>query len=187
MSQDTDREERRPGRWASKEPHVSEFGRAMDTMQVEVSTPNGQLFASVRGWYDLHIGILPGFAERAGDRETAHQLTQLARLLCAARQRRYHQLIEEHLSPPVGPMSERARAFRERQDQTTVSGRSADGAVTFTTTGLTTFDCSVEPGSVDRLGSEGIAKDAAEAANLAVWEWLSSIDDLKRQRREQGW
>lgn len=187
MSPEAGSTEPRPGRWASKEPHVSEFGRAMDAMHIDVSTPNGQLFASVRGWYDVHIGIYPGYAERVGDRETAHQLTQLVRLLCVARQRRYHALVEEYLSPPPGPESARSRAFRERQDQTTVTGRSADGAVTFTTTGLSSFDCRLEPGSVDRLGSEGVAKDATEAANLAIWEWLSSIDDLKRRRREEGW
>lgn len=175
------------GQWQKTTPHVSPFGKAMDALHVTASTPNEQLFGEVNGWYDVRISIMPGFAERAGDRETAHQLTQLARVLFAVRQKAYRALVEEHLSPPVGPMSARRRAFRDRQDATTVTGSSADGSVTVTSTGLDSWFVEIVPGSVDRLGSAGLARAATEAANQIVWQWLSSIDDLKRRREEEGW
>jgi hypothetical protein len=175
------------GLWARKEPHLSQFGQAMDALEVRVSTPNEQLFGEVRGWYEVRVAILAGYAERVGDQETARQLTQLARLLFAARQREYRALVEEHLSPPVVPLSGRAKEFRERQDATMVEGISADGAVSVTSVGLNSFHVSLVRGTADRIGSAGIAADATEAANQLVWAWLSSIDELKKQRREEGW
>ena len=69
------------------QPHVSPFGRAMDSLHVTAYTPNEQVFGGLSGWYDVRIGIAPGYAERVGDSEIAAQLTRLARILFAERTR----------------------------------------------------------------------------------------------------
>ncbi|RYB93171.1 hypothetical protein EUA93_01645 [Nocardioides oleivorans] len=149
---------------------------------VDVSTPNGQLFAHLRWPDQIEITIDPGFAERRGDQETGEQLSRLARLLFAARAATYEGVKKQVLEPNV-PHIERPRdiAYREAYEKLAVEASSNDGSVSVTCVGLQFWTVTVAPGSADRIGTSGIAQAATEAANKVVAELRQAVRDLRHE------
>ncbi|SEB59878.1 hypothetical protein SAMN04489844_0639 [Nocardioides exalbidus] len=161
--------------------HVSPFGRAVDAMHVSASTAGDALFAEINGWYAVRVGIAPGHAERTSDAEMAAQVTQLARLIFVARTREYYRLMDVHLQPnPVSLRRTRDHLESSVEDKQ-VTGYAAGGAVEVTSIGMKQFVIQLQPGTCERLGSDGLGAALTTAANEMVAAWLLVLADYKKQ------
>ncbi|MCD4535797.1 hypothetical protein LRP67_17040 [Nocardioides sp. cx-169] len=157
---------------------MTTYPEAAARIELEVMTPNEQLFGRLRGKYDVTITIAPGFAERAGDRETAVQLGRLCRLIFLHRAQRLRRVEEETMQPgPPEPPSAKDLEFQRRYEELTVSETSSDGTMTLTVVGLSNWTWDIASGTVDRRGSDGVAANATEVANAVA---LRLADEVRK-------
>lgn len=148
-----------------------------DNLELRVALPNEQVLAELHGRRRVTVTILPGHAERVGEQELSGQLARLARLLFAHRAAAFQRLNKEYLGTetmqrPPRPQDEE---FRRAYEALAVSGSSRDGSVTCTTLGMEHWTVDIEPGSVARLGSSGLAQATTEAANELVENALAAV------------
>ncbi|GEP36708.1 hypothetical protein NPS01_03710 [Nocardioides psychrotolerans] len=148
---------------------MTTYPEAAARIDLEVMTPNEQLFGRLRGKYDVTITIAPGYAARAGDRETAVQLGRLCRLIFVHRAERLQRIEEQTMQPGAPePETEKDHEFARRYEQLSVSETSSDATMTLTVVGLSTWSWEIAPGTADRRGSDGVAASATEVANAVA-------------------
>lgn len=159
---------------------MATYNQLADRIDLEVCTRNEQLFARLRGRFDVTVTIVPGYAERAGDTETAAQLDRLSRLLFAHRAERLNRIGNETLEPlSTHRHSAKDTEFERRYAEITVTESAADGAVGLTVVGLSRWSWTIEPGTVERLGSEGVAEHVTDIANRVVRRLADEVHRLK--------
>lgn len=159
---------------------MTTYPEAAARLHLEVCTPNEQLFARLRGKYDITIAIAPGYAERVGDAETATQLGRLSRLLFLHRADRLRRLDNEILEPgSPRPETERDREFARRYEGITVAETSADGTVGLTAIGLTHWTWGITRGTAELYGGQHIATAATEVANKVALQLAEDVRRLK--------
>ncbi|MCW2792704.1 MAG: hypothetical protein JWO76_1802 [Nocardioides sp.] len=158
------------------------LSEAVRSMRVSVSTPNGQVLGEVRGRYEVVVRFEPGYAERVGETELAGQVQRLGRLLFAHRAAAYEELKRAILQPSRSPRPRPGGETYERAyDALSVTGESRDGSVHVTVGGLRSWVVHIDPGAIERLGGEGVARATSEAANDLV---ARVVTEIKRLRLE---
>ncbi len=157
---------------------MATYGELAERLDITVHTPNEQVFGRLLGEYDITIWFHPGYPERVGDQEIAGQLGKLSRLLFAARAAGLRRIEIETLGAPWQPRkSERREEFERRYADIAVTESSPDGSVSVSVVGLSSFAWTIAPGSVDRLGTDGLGQVATDLANRVV----AALRDAVRQ------
>lgn len=151
---------------------MSDLRTQVEAMRVEVSLPDGSMFATVTGAHSVRIGLRPGTFESLEERELATKLERLSRLTFAARKGAYDQIRRRVLGAVGTPASPRVREERARLEEilaaTASSGSSADGSVTVDTVSLAHWSVRIEPGATQRLDETGFVAAVNEAAERLV-------------------
>lgn len=159
---------------------MTTYAELAERMEVEVCTPNEQLFARLRGRYDVTITISPGFVERAGDAETETQLGRLSRLLFMHRADKVNKIKITTLGAPLSHReTERDLEFQRRYAELTVTESSTDGSVSLTVVGLSSWSWTIAHGSAAQHGSERIAAAATDVANKITRRLADEVRRLK--------
>lgn len=150
------------------------------SIDITVATPNDQLFARLRGKYDVTITIRPGFVERAGDPETEVQLGRLCRLLFLHRADRLNRIDAELMDTiprPPRQLGPRDLEFERRYEQIGVTETSSDGSLSLHVVGMQSWVWEVQPGTTARQTSEQVAHSATEVANRMA---LRLADEVRK-------
>lgn len=159
---------------------MTTYPEAAARVELEVSTPNEQLFARLQGKYDITIHIAAGFAERAGEQETATQLGRLCRLLFLHRADRLNRVKEEVMQPgPARPPKPEDVEFEKRYELLAATETSNDGSMSLTTVALSSWAWKIRRGTIESVGSGGVAERATEVANKMAFRLAEEVRQLK--------
>src|SRR5262245_11349524 len=81
--------------WATRTRSGMGITERVERMVVRVSSPSGSVSAQIHGRNDVQIFFALGYYQRAEEHDLESQLTQVARLLWAARMREYNAIITD--------------------------------------------------------------------------------------------
>ncbi len=156
----------------------------LDRMSARAASPDGNILGELTHRTQLTLSFRGDSYDRYhSDSDLASQLTGLARLLWAAREREYFAVIsdlsgEAVSSEPVA-LGRRDREYREARDEIVAEGRSADGRVRVQVRGMRQWSVHCAQGTVRALTQEQFCAAAAQATTQLIDDQTSKIRQLK--------
>ncbi|HEY7177519.1 MAG TPA: hypothetical protein VH442_21590 [Micromonosporaceae bacterium] len=155
----------------------------LDTMQVRVVSPDGNISGLLRGRSDVMITFREGAYQRYTEQALAEQLVALARLLWAGRTREYYAALSEAFGHPItgesAAIGERELAYRAARDELVAEGVSSDGLVYLGAQGMRAFAVRIAEGALATLTEDEFAARAYEASHAMIADQFAKIRRLK--------
>lgn len=161
---------------------MTTYGEEAAKIDITVHSKNEQVFARIRGEYDVTIWITAGYLERAGEYEVATRLGMVSRLLFAHRGAALKQVQNKTMGVPSSPSrASRNAEYQERYEEIWHTEASADGSVVCSCLGLHTWTWELQPGVADRMSSDELGVVATDVANRMVQGLRVAVADLNRE------
>ena len=155
----------------------------LDRMRVSADIARGAVVARVDGRTRVSLSFLPGVYQRADESELARELTNLAKLLWAARTREYYAIVSdvtgETRTQEAHAVNQRDVDFFAARDELVAEGRSFDDRIQITVQGMRSFRVRIAPGTLRTLTEEEFAERAGEAGSELVRDQLRKVRELK--------
>jgi len=156
---------------------TDEFDELIERSEVTVTTPNGNVTATVRGERDVTVGFAPGFYATCSTVQLQDNLQTVARLLFVAARREHLEQIraftgrdaDEMQSRPE-PQTPRDHDYYTRLAKLCAEGESDDGLVSVSAVGQQEYVGRVKPGGLDRVPQAQMEASCAQAANRMLAE-----------------
>jgi hypothetical protein len=162
---------------------VIDFDRAWAETEIQVVSPNEQIFLTLVGDAEVRVSFAHGYVERTSYALMVEQLVRLGRAAFAARTKAFYALRSEEAGEPVEPgttgYSEESREYFRRLAELAAEGASADGSVRVASVGMTEFTVAFSPSLLDSLGPEGLGSRLSEAGTALVHDQLAKVARLK--------
>jgi hypothetical protein len=145
---------------------MGELAKLLERIDVEVTSPDGQMTARVQGRVQLSLDFRGRAYGRYDDAELARQLGQLATLTWVRYHRDYMEVEEAFLGHSVQEQEPEDLRFEREAEQLTVSASSPSGWVTTTSRALVSWTVRLEPGIQRELSQDQfVAEVLASAAD----------------------
>jgi hypothetical protein len=149
----------------------------LDKMVIGVSSPDGNIRATVSNYTDVAVEFVPGKFDRYDEERLGHQLARLGANTWVAyargrseAYRRSMNLTSEELAEAERPSTDpRRQAYEEKLNQIQGEGVSARGALRIRTVGLMQWTIDVQPGAVRRFGEKHFLAEI----HTAIRSWLA--------------
>jgi len=160
-----------------------DFKRTWSETEVRTTSPNEQVFITLRGDSSIDVSFLPGYYERANAAQIEEQLARTARLVFAERTKAFFDLRSKEHGNIVRPgrvsVNDAEAEYKRRRAELAVEGASDDGAVTITSVGMTHFAVHIAPGTQNRVDAATFAQDVAQAGTRLMQDQQTKMRALK--------
>jgi DNA-binding protein YbaB len=152
-----------------------EFAEMIERSEVTVTTPNGQVTATVRGQREVTVRFAPGFYATCSTAKLQENLQAAARLLFAAARREHLEQIRaftgrDDVESRPDPQTPRDHDYYARLAELVAEGESDDGLVSVSAVGQQHYVVRVTPGVLDRVPQEQVEAACAQAADRMLAE-----------------
>jgi hypothetical protein len=147
---------------------MGELAKLLERIDVEVTSPDGQMTARVQGRVQLSLEFRGRAYGRYEDTDLARQLGQLATLAWIRYHRNYMEVEEAFLNHSVQEQDPEDLQFEREAEQLTVTGSSPGGWVTTTSRALISWTVRLEPGTQRELSQDQFVSEALAAAGETV-------------------
>ena len=149
---------------------TDEFADMIERSEVTVTTPNGQVTATVRGEREVSVRFAPGFYATCSTAQLQENLQTVARLLFAAARREHLEQIRaftgrDDVESRPDPQTPRDRDYYTKLAELFAEGESDDELVSVSAVGQQNYVVRVKPGILDRVPQERVEASCAQAAN----------------------
>jgi hypothetical protein len=166
----------------------------LDKMVIGVSSPDGNIRATVSNYTDVAVEFAPGTFDRYEDERLGHQLARLGVTTWVAYHRgrseayrRSMNLTHEELAEAERPSTDpRRRAYEEQLNLIQGEGVSARGALRVHTVGMMKWTVDVEPGAVRRFGEKHFLTEIHTALHTLLADRERKIIVLKSEHFDVG-
>jgi DNA-binding protein YbaB len=154
---------------------TDEFAEMVERSEVTVTTPNGQVTASVRGQREVTVRFAPGFYARCSTVQLQENLQTAARLLFAAARRDHLEQIRaftgrDDVESRPDPQTPLDHDYYTRLAELSAEGESDDGLVLVSAVGQQHYVVQVKPGVLDRVPQEQLEASCGQAADRMLAE-----------------
>ena len=156
---------------------TDEFAELIERSEVTVTTPNGNVTATVRGEQDVTVRFAPGFYATCNTAQLQDHLQTVARLLFAAARREHLEQIRvftgrdaDEVESRPEPQTPQDHDYYARLAELFAEGESDDGLVSVSAVGQQQYVVRVKPGVLDRVPQAQIEASCAQAANRLLAE-----------------
>lgn len=154
----------------------------LDTMVVEVATPDETTFARLTGRRKVDVWFAPGYYARSTDERVAAKLVLVARLLWVARTKEYYRFKSEQLGRTVRgegtPQTPRQEERREARARIHAVGESSGGLVRIEAVGLFHWTVLIAPGTVPAVPEETLSAALGEAASRLIEQHENQLSSV---------
>lgn len=155
------------------QPSLTPIGDALAATTVTVHTPNEQVFGSVVGLRDVRVWFAPGYYQRTAATVLEQNLAALAKLLFVAGVRERGRVSTEVSGQEFTRrivLGHRAETYDAFLRDLTVEVVSADGSLTVTAVGQSSYAVRITPGTLERVPQEVFEASCGEVATRLVAE-----------------
>ncbi|MFD0558246.1 hypothetical protein FB566_3545 [Stackebrandtia endophytica] len=137
----------------------------LDSLKVNVTSPDGQIKARLVGGDDLKIAFRPGAYKQYGERELEHQLERLAVLAWVGYRRGYFQAMSESSGESISEVQKphwnaKRRRYTEAVAEMVAQGESQSGVIQAKSKGYAFWKVRIEDGTVDRMDEQQFLSEA---------------------------
>jgi hypothetical protein len=157
----------------------------VESMVVRVSSPSGSVSAQLQGRNDVQVFFAPGYYHRTDQHDLESQLTQVAKLLWAARMREYQYIIlDEYREQAVleaKPVSRQDFEFYERRDALVAEGQAASGRIQLSVRGMRDWKVRISADVLRDMREDEFAGALGVAARELIGDQLDKVRELKVQ------
>jgi hypothetical protein len=154
------------------------LGERLDGIHIRVRVPGTEIEAELRDRTNVTIHFGRSVYEWLNEPHLEHYLATLARLL-------YTEWVRQYRAALSGSAVEvdvaRHQEFFAAREQLTASGRSADGRVTISATGMQDFHVRIAPGTVRELGEREFVASTTGAVAAFLADQRAKIGELKER------
>lgn len=155
----------------------------LDSMVVTVSSPDGQITATLSNGDQVTFGFRPGSYERYPERTLEFQLARLAASIWVGYQRGYRRALDDAAGAAVSTDgmvrgSKRDR-FRQDQAQLVAEGTSTSGRIRASSQGLMHWRVTIASGAVRALTEDEFLAEVGEAARSLLANYYEQVRQLK--------
>jgi hypothetical protein len=173
---------------------VVDYGELLDRMVITVTSPDGNIRATINNAVHVDVEFLPGAFPRYDERRLGQQLARLGvntfigfKRGRAEAYRRSYAMSAEEAERAGRPSADPRRArYEEQLDQLRGEGRSAGGVIHVTTVGMLRWSVEIRPGSIHRLGEERFLAEIHSALDSLLNDRQLKIIMLKAEHFDLG-
>ena len=151
----------------------------LDSIRLRVQAPGSEIYADLHNRKDVSISFGESVYEWMTERTLEHLLASMGRLLYVEWIRRYRAELDEAFLNAAGPETQNDRDFIAARAAMESSGRSQDGRVTLSVTGMQNLEVHIIRGTILELNENEFSARLHEAVQDLADNYQAGIRDLK--------
>jgi hypothetical protein len=173
---------------------VVDYGELLDRMVITVTSPDGNIRATINNAVHVDVEFLPGAFPRYDEYRLGQQLARLGvntfigfkRGRTEAYRRSYGLSAEEAERAGQPSTDPRRLRYEEELDRLRGEGRSTGGVIHVSTIGMLRWAVEIRPGSIHRLGEERFLAEIHSALDSLLTDRQVKIIMLKAEHFDLG-